>query len=104
MADPYYQNLERTLRDMRFHVHDTFERASDPRAQIIARQLEQAENMAQSQHNLRGIEDRIKSAQNLLKQVEHAPEHDRVMNVSHAEAHFHNLEHLRMDIRRQPHY
>lgn len=104
MADPYYQNLERSLRDMRLRVHDSFDNPSDPRARVIHNELEKAENMAQGQQHLRSIEDRLKSAQNLLSQVERDPEHARIMNVSHAEQHFHNLEHMRMNMRQHPRY
>jgi len=104
MADAYYQNLERTLRETRMHVHDSFSNPGDPRARVIYNELEKAENMAQGQQHLRSIEDHLKSVQTLLRQAEHDPSDNRVMNIGHADAHYHNLEHLRMDIRRQPHY
>lgn len=104
MLDNYHGNLERQLRDMRFQVHDTFDRPNDPMARAIHSELQKAEDMAQSGHSLRSIEDRLKVVQHQLQQSQYAQPHERIMSADHSEAFYHNLEQVRMNMRQHPHY
>lgn len=104
MADDYHRNLERQLRDLRFDVHDRFDNPNDPTARVIHNELQRAEDMAQSGHNLRSIEDRIKTVQRQLQQSQNVSSAQRAMNPEHSEAFYHQMERMRMDMRRHPRY
>ncbi len=102
--DDYHRNLEQQLRDLRFDVHDRFENPNDPAARVIHNELQKAEDMAQNGHNLRSIEDRLKMVQRQLQQSQHVRHDQRVMDVQHSEAFYHQMERMRMDMRRHPRY
>ena len=104
MIDPYHSQLERQLRDIRFQVHDSFDNPNDPMARVIHNELQKAEDMAQNGHNLRSIEDKLKTVQRQLQQSQHAQPDQRMMNSEHSEAFYHQMERMRMDMRRHPHY
>ncbi len=104
MLDPYHAGLERQLRAMRLKLHDTYDRPNDPMARVIHNELQKAEDMAQTGHNLRSIEDRLKVVQRQLQQSQNVQPHERIMNPEHSEAYYHSLERMRMDMRRQQHY
>lgn len=104
MLDPYHSQLERQLRDLRFDVNDRFDNPNHPMARVIHNELQKAEDMAQGGHNLRSIEDRLKTVQRQLQQSQYAQPQDRVMNSDHSEAYYHHLERMRMDMRRHPRY
>jgi hypothetical protein len=104
MNDPYHIQLERQLRDVRMKVHDSMDRPNDPMANVIRNELQKAEDMAQNGHNLRSIEDRLKIAQRTFQQSQNVQAHERIMNPEHSEAFYHNLEQIRMNMRRQSHY
>jgi hypothetical protein len=104
MLDNYHSQLERQLRDLRFDVHDRFDDRNHPTARLIHNELQKAEDMAQGGHNLRSIEDKLKIVQRQMEQDQRLQPHERVMNTDHSEAFFHQMERMRQDMRRHPHY
>lgn len=104
MNDPYYQSLEKQLQDLRFKVHDTMDNPNDPMARVIHNEIQKAEDLAQEGHNLRSIEERIRTVQRQLQQSQHAQTNGRIMSVEHSEAFYHHLERMRNDMRRHPHF
>lgn len=104
MADDYHKNLERQLRDFRFDVNDRFDNPNDPVARVIHNELQKAEDMAQSGQNLRSIEDRLKTVQRQLQQSQNLNAERRIINPEHSEAFYHQMERMRMDMRRHPRY
>lgn len=104
MADDYHRNLERQLRSLRDDVRDRFDKPNDPTARIIHNELQKAEDMAQTNQNLRSIEDRIKTVQRQLQQSQNVQPDLRVMNPEHSEAFYHQMERMRNDMRRHPRY
>ena len=104
VADEYHSQLERQLRDLRFHVHDRFDNPNHPTARLIHNEIQKAEDLAQSGHGLRSIEDKLKVVQRQLEQSQRMQPSERVMSVDHSEEFFHQMERMRNDMRRHPHY
>lgn len=104
MLDDYHSQLERQLRDLRFDVHDRFDNPNHPTARLIHNEIQKAEDMAQGGHNLRSIEDKLKIVQRQLQQTQEYHPSERVISPDHSEAFYHQMERMRMDMRRHPKY
>lgn len=104
MQDPYHSQLEQKLRDLRYDVNDRFDNPNHPMARVVHNELQKAEDMAQGGQNLRSIEDRLKTVQRTLQQSQNTASEQRMMNPEHSEAFYHQMERMRMDMRRHPRF
>lgn len=91
-----YQPMYQQARQLQYRFHDMLG-STDPNARILHREVESLVTDMETNRNPRDIENRIKTIQNHMHQVEHQSQ--PLMSYSHAEAMHHDFESMRRNVR-----
>lgn len=103
MVQPYYQPFYQKARELQFKFHDVADQnQSHPSVNLLRHEFRQLEADIESGKHPRTVENRIHTIQRQIDQAQRM--NQRLMSYEHTD-HFHdNLERMRMDLRRLPHY
>ena len=98
MSDQFYHPIYAQAKDLQYKFHDIVGNADHPMAHTLRNEIHDLVEDIEVRKNPLTIEQRVKTIQNQLKQIEH--QGHSFMNYDHANYLHHSYERMRSDIRR----
>lgn len=100
--DKYWEDYRKKAKDLEYRVHDLIDDHNHPEARVVKEEFRRLTEDFEQKRNPRSIEARMQTIQRQLHQAQNSP--NRYMDVRHAVDLHHNIEHMRVDMRKWPHY
>lgn len=100
--DHIYQPFQQRARQLEFHAHDALEGHDHPTSHVLREEFRRLTEDFEQQRHPRSIEARMQTIERQLMQAEHSGEH--LMNTQHTIALRDNVERMRRDLKKMPHY
>lgn len=94
--NPQYQPIYNQARDLQYKLHD-FVGRTNPTAHLLQQEVQHLVTDIQLSKNPRDVENRIKTIQNHMTQVEHQGQN--LMTYEHGNLLHHNFENMRQQVR-----